>query len=80
MRLLRVVLVALFGVFAVIVGLITAAVVSLATGLVLMLRRAVVPSHRGGLHRREPQRFSKPKPGEIIEVTATEIPADSAPR
>ena len=80
MRLLRVLLIALFGVFAVVAGLITATVVSLATGLVLTLKRAFVPSQRGGLPRRDPQRFSRQTSGEIIDVTATEVPADSTPR
>jgi hypothetical protein len=80
MRLLRVLLIALFGVFAVVAGLITATVVSLATGLVLTLKRAFVPSQCGGLPRRDPQRFSRQTSGEIIDVTATEVPADSTPR
>jgi hypothetical protein len=80
MRLLRVLLVALFGIFAVIAGLITAAAVSAVTAFVLVLKRTLAPSRGARLPPREPQRFSRPNAGEIIDVTATEVPADSAHR
>jgi hypothetical protein len=78
MRLFRVLLVALLGVFAVVAGLITAAAVSLATAVVVTLRRML----RGQtpLPARRPQRVARPASGEVIDVTATEVPVDAAHR
>jgi hypothetical protein len=77
MRLLRVLVVALFGLFAVVAGLFTAAAVGLASALFVFIRRML---------RQPATRLpnSQPRPrtsaGEVIEVTATEVPADPVPR
>jgi hypothetical protein len=80
MRVLRVVLVALFGVFAMFAGLVMAAVVSLATALFLGLRRALHPAGGSGLPVDQRAQPPRPRTGDIIDVTATEVPADSNSR
>ena len=80
MRVLRVLVVALFGLFAMVAGLIMAAVVSLATALFVSVRRML----RTGADSRSPvgrrTRSSRSDAGEVIEVTATEVPVDSSSR
>jgi hypothetical protein len=79
MRLVRVLIVGLFGVFALIAGLLTAAFVGVATALVLYVRRLLKPAGAVRLPRHAPPR-ARPNSGEVIDVTATELPVDSVPR
>lgn len=81
MGLLRVLLVALFGLFALVAGLFTAAAVSLAGALILAVRRMLRQYSDPRLPSRGAQRFPSPRAaGEVIDVTATEVPADSTHR
>ena len=82
MRLLRVLIVALLGLFAVVAGLIMAAAVSLATAFVLFVQRMTRSSVRSRIPagRPQPPSRSSSSTGDVIEVTATEVPVDSAPR
>jgi hypothetical protein len=77
MRLFRILLVALFGVFAVIAGLFTAAVVSLGAALVLLVRRMWKQSNATPLATRRPPHVTSSKTGDVIDITATELPVDS---
>ena len=79
MRLMRALLVALFGVFAVIAGLLTAAAVAVATALFVFIRRMLRSSAGSAMRSRPPLR-RRASAGEIIEVTATEVPAETTPR
>lgn len=85
MRLLRVLLLALFGVFAVVAGLVTAAAVSVATALIVYVRRVLRQPARARVPGNRRQRFARPNRGEVIDITATEVratevPADSTAR
>jgi hypothetical protein len=82
MRLLRVLIVALFGLFAVLAGLIMAAAVSLATAFVLFVQRMIRPAGHPRIPASRPQPPSRASSnaGDVIDVTATEVPVDSAPR
>jgi MFS superfamily sulfate permease-like transporter len=77
MGLLRVLVVAIFGVLAVIAGLFTAAAVGLATALLVFIRRLLRAP--GGSNLPNAPRRSRPRAnvGEVIDVTATEVPAES---
>jgi hypothetical protein len=82
MRLLRVLIVALFGLFVVVAGLIMAAIVSLATALVLFVRRMFQPPVQSRIpasRSHQPARASS-NAGDVIDVTATEVPIDSTTR
>ena len=79
----RVLLVALFGVFALIAGLITAAAVTLGTAVIVFIRRALrQPAQSGNaqLPRRPVRRVVPPRGGDVIDISATEVPADSPQR
>ena len=81
MRLFRVLLVALFGLFAVIAGLVTAAAVSVATALVVVVRRALRSTPSSSLPRaRSSRRVPRGNTGEVIDITATEVPVESGRR
>jgi hypothetical protein len=74
MRLLQVLLGGLFAVFALLAGLFIAAVVAMTGMLIMFIRRAV---GRGGvtpLPPRNRSRVSATKTGDVIDVTATEVP------
>jgi hypothetical protein len=82
MRLLRVLIVALFGLLAVVAGLIMAAAISLATAFVLFVQRMLrqaSPSRIPAGRPRQPSGASA-NAGDVIDVTATEVPVDSTPR
>jgi hypothetical protein len=79
MRLLRVLLVGLFGVFALLAGLLTAAVVGVATALALLVRRMLRQPDAVRLPRQAPPR-ARTNSDDVIDVTATELPVDSTPR
>lgn len=81
MRLIQILFQALFALFAVIAGLIAAAAVAL-VGSTLLLRRRLRRSP--GETTRPGPRFSRrtqptPGNGEIIDVTATEVPSREPP-
>jgi hypothetical protein len=83
MGLLRVMLIALFGVFAVVAGLLTAAAFSLGTALVVFVRRMLRQAGPSPLPNARPPRVRHSNRSDVIditatEVTATEVPADSA--
>ena len=78
MRLFRVLIVALLGVFAVVAGLIAAAVVSAGTAILFALRRML--HGQAPLPARRPQRVQRPASADVIDVTATEVPVDSVHR
>ena len=82
MRLLRVLIVALFGLFAVVAGLIMAAAVSIATAFVLFVQRMIRPAVRPRIPSSQPHPPSRSssRASDVIDVTATEVPVDSAPR
>lgn len=85
MGLLRVMLIALFGVFAVVAGLLTAAALSVGTALVVFVRRMLRPAVPSALPNARPSRARHSNRSDVIdvtatEVTATEVPADSASR
>ncbi|MGH7943897.1 MAG: hypothetical protein ACREH8_10615 [Opitutaceae bacterium] len=80
MRIFRVLLVLLFGAFVLVAGLITAAAVSLGTAFILFVRRMLRQPGGRQLPTRPAQRFTRPKSGDVIDITATEVPADSHPR
>ena len=82
MRLLRILIVALFGLFAVIAGLIMAAAVSIATAFVLFVQRMFRPAVRPRIpaSRSHPPSRSSSSSADVIDVTATEVPVDTAPR
>ena len=77
MRLLRLLVVALFGVFAVIAGLFTAAAVGLATALLVFIRRMLRAPGNSRLPHAQPRTRPRANVGEVIDVTATEVPAES---
>jgi hypothetical protein len=79
MRLLRVLLLALFGLFAVIAGLFTAAAVAIGAAMVMFVRRLRRQQSRAALPGPPPRR-ARPGAGEIIDVTATEVPVESNSR
>ena len=79
MRLVRVLIVGLFGLFALIAGLLTAAAVGVATALVIFVRRLLKPAGAVRLPPHSPPR-ARTNAGEVIDVTATELPLDSTPR
>ena len=82
MGLLRVLIVALFGLFAVVAGLFMAAAISLATAFVLFVQRMFRPTRLSRIPAGRPQQPSRAgsNPGDVIDVTATEVPADSTHR
>ena len=79
MRLLRVLVVAVLAVLAGIAGLFVAAAAGLATALVLFVRRLLRPPGAARLPTNAPPR-ARANAGEVIDVTATELPVDSTPR
>ena len=79
MRLMRALIVALFGVFAVIAGLLTAAAVGVATALFVFIRRLLRSPAGNPMQSRPPLR-PRANGGEVIDVTATEVPAETTPR
>jgi hypothetical protein len=81
MRPLRILLGALLAVLAIIGGLFVAAAVALGAAVVLVLRRLLRQATGSRLPmRRNAPRAVRPASGEVIEVTATEVPADPASR
>ena len=80
MRLFRVLFVALLGVFAVIAGLFTAAAVSLGAIVVMFVMKLLRQPTRNPIATERRPQFSRPRAGDVIDITATEVPADSAHR
>ena len=81
MRFLRFLFGALFAVFALVAGLATAAVVALAGALIFavrrLLRHTAKPVGTSG-HSRPVQRRRVQPSGDVIEVSATEVPVESS--
>lgn len=76
MRLLKVLLTGLFAAFAVVAGLVVAAVIALVFAIRRLLGNSH-PSHRP-THRRA--RTTAAQASDVIEVTATEVPAEPPSR
>ena len=76
MRVLRLLIVAIFSLFAVAVGMVATAVVSLVTASVLFARRKLRPGVQFPKPVRVEPQARRAKPGDFIEVTATEVRAD----
>jgi hypothetical protein len=79
-RLLKILLTALFATIAVIAGLVTAAVVAVAGVLIYFMQRLIRPKRvlRRSYQRRD--RMSDAKSDDVIEVTATEVSPDHSSR
>ena len=81
MRLLRILLTGLFAAFALIAGLFIAAFGILAYGIGRLLGRNVRVRTQFNVPRRAtPRPPVNPGRGDVIDVTATEVPADPLPR
>lgn len=77
MGLLRVLILALFSVFAVFAGVITAAAIALATAFFVVGRNMLRPSSAS--RSSNPQRLRPSDRGEVIDISATEVAAGEAP-
>ena len=76
MRVLRLLIVAIFSLFAVAVGMVATAVVSLVTASVLFARRKLRPDVQFPKPVRVEPQSRRSKPGDFIDVTATEVRAE----
>ena len=76
MRVLRLLLVAIFSLFAVAVGMIATAVVSLITSFVLFARGKLRPVSQSRSAPRVQPRNRNSNPGDVIDITATEVRVD----
>jgi hypothetical protein len=83
MRTIKLVLTALFTAFAVVAGLVVAMLAALASVVILTIKRW---RHRNDPARPAPaaesgaSRVEKPRDDEVIDVVATEVPADPSHR
>jgi hypothetical protein len=73
MRVLRLLLVAIFSLFAVAVGMIATAAVSMITASILFARRKLRPVAPSRATPRVQPRHRNSNPGDVIDVTATEV-------
>ncbi|HCN28014.1 MAG TPA: hypothetical protein DIT64_04365 [Verrucomicrobiales bacterium] len=81
MSALRLLLTGLFAAIALVAGLFIAAVGLIAMGIGRLLGRPATPRVGATFTRRRPVRPKGPAgQGEVIDVTATEVPADPLPR
>lgn len=78
MGLFRVLILALFSLFAVLAGLVTAAALSLVAALFVFGRRMLRPVDPSPVSAGS-QRLKRAGRGEVIDISATEVPATEVP-
>jgi hypothetical protein len=80
LRLLKTLLTALFTVFAVIFGLVTAAAVAVAGVFIFMVQRLLRPKSISRLPNQRRARTSAGNTSDVIDITATEVSPDPSNR